>query len=244
MSERARFPLDRLLSRLGAASRAEAGRMIREGLVRVHGRVVRDGRREFGLKDPVEILRDGVWRKVEAPSVHRYAAWHKPPGVVVSARDERGRADLASALPTELEGCFAAGRLDMESEGLLLLTDDGAFADAAVAPGRHPKRYRVTFDAEPSDAQIKGMASGGELGRGITVEPCEVRRGGARECVFILHEGKNRQIRRLAKREGLELTRLVREAISTIELDGLKAGEWRWLAEAEIMSVQSPTPEP
>ena len=138
MAERARFPLDRLLSRLGAASRAEAGRLIREGLVRVHGRVVRDPARAFGLKDPVEVLRDGAWTKAEAPAVHRYAAWHKPAGVVVSARDERGRADLASALPPELEGCFAAGRLDMDSEGLLLLTDDGAFADAAVAPGGPP----------------------------------------------------------------------------------------------------------
>ena len=234
MNDRARFPLDRLLSRLGVASRAEAGRMVREGLVRVHGRVVRDARRSFGLKDPMEILRDGVWMKAETPTIHRYAAWHKPPGVVVSAKDERGRADLSSALPPELEGCFAAGRLDMDSEGLLLLSDDGAFADAAVAPGRHAKRYRVTFDAEPSDAQIQAMASGGTLSRGIVVGPCKVSRSGACECTFILHEGKNRQIRRLAEREGLIVTKLLREAIGAIELGGLAPGEWRWLSNQEI----------
>ena len=243
MPGRQRFPLDRLLSRLGVASRAEAGRMIREGLVRVHGRVVRDPQRGFGLKDPVEVLRDGGWTRAEAPSAHRYAAWHKPPGIVVSARDERGRADLASALPLELAGCFAAGRLDLESEGLLLLTDDGAFADAAVAPGRHAKRYRVTFDADPSDAQIGGMAMGGALGRGLEAGPCEVRRSGPRECLFILHEGKNRQIRRLAEREGLTVTRLIREAMGEIELGGLAPGGWRWLTETEIMGLQPPSPE-
>ncbi|MBS1766761.1 MAG: rRNA pseudouridine synthase [Acidobacteria bacterium] len=237
MSERQRFPLDRLLSRLGVASRAEAGRMVREGLVRVHGRVVRDPQREFGLKDPVEVLRGGAWAKAEAPVAHRYAAWHKPPGVVVSARDERGRADLSNTLPPELEGCFAAGRLDMDSEGLLLLTDDGAFADAGVAPGRHAKRYRVAFDADPSGGQIAAMAAGGRLDRGIEVGPCEVRRIGPRECVFILHEGKNRQIRRLAEREGLKVTGLMREAIGEIELDGLEQGEWRWLAETEIAAI-------
>ncbi len=237
MSDRVRFPLDRLLSRLGVASRAEAARMIREGLVRVHGRVVRDPARNYGFNDPVEILRGGRWTKAEAPTGHRYAAWHKPPGVVVSARDERGRVDLATALPPELEGCFAAGRLDMESEGLLLLTDDGAFADAAVAPGRHAKRYRVAFDAEPSDAQMEGMALGGVLSRAIEVGPCEVRRSGARECIFLLREGKNRQIRRLAEREGLAVTRLLREAIGGIELGGMKVGEWRWLTEAEIAVI-------
>ena len=240
MADRQRFPLDRLLSQLGAASRAEAGRMVREGRVRVHGRVVRDPQRSFGLKDPVEILREGIWSKAEAPVAHRYAVWHKPPGVIVSAKDERGRADLSSALPPELEGCFAAGRLDMDSEGLLLLTDDGTFADAAVAPGRHAKRYRVTFDAEPCEAQVEAMAAGGPLGRGIEVGPCEVCRSGARECVFILHEGKNRQIRRLAEREGLHVTRLAREAIGSIELGDLPPGGWRWLTEAEIMSLWNP----
>jgi 23S rRNA pseudouridine2605 synthase len=237
MSERARFPLDRLLSRLGVASRAEAARMVGEGRVRVHGRVVRDPQRSFGLKDPVEVQIEGAWRRIEAPVSPRYAAWHKPPGVVVSARDERGRADLSSSLPSALEGCFAAGRLDMDSEGLLLLTDDGAFADAAVAPGRHMKRYRVAFDVEPGEAQIAAMAAGGALGRGITVEPCEVQRSGPRECVFILHEGKNRQIRRLAEREGLAVTRLVREAIGPVELGTLAPGEWRWLSEAEIAAI-------
>ncbi|HET6330683.1 MAG TPA: pseudouridine synthase [Holophagaceae bacterium] len=237
MSERARFPLDRLLSRLGVASRAEAARMVGEGRVRVHGRVVRDPHRGFGLKDPVEIQVDGAWRRAEAPVSHRYAAWHKPLGMVVSARDERGRADLASTLPPELEGCFAAGRLDMESEGLLLITDDGTFADAAVAPRGHAKRYRVVFDQELSEAQIAAMAAGGVLGRGIAVEPCDVQRRGARECVFILHEGKNRQIRRLAEREGLAVMRLVREAIGPVELGRLAPGEWRWLSEAEIAAI-------
>lgn len=215
--------------------------MVREGRVRVHGRVVRDAARSFTLKDPVEVWRDGIWARAEAPATHRYAAWYKPVGVVVSARDERGRADLASSLPPELKGCFAAGRLDKDSEGLLLLTDDGAFADAAVAPGGHAKRYRVTFDTELSDPQIEGMARGGALGRGIEVGPCEVRRSGPLECVFILHEGKNRQIRRLAERERLKVIRLIREAIGSIALGSLQAGEWRWLEPSEVAGLGKAT---
>ena len=238
MADRDRFPLDRLLSRLGVASRAEAARLVREGRVRVPGRIVRDPDRSFGLKDPVEVQRDGVWHRAEAPAARRYALWHKPRGVVVSARDERGRPDLATALPPELAGCVAAGRLDLDSEGLLLLTDDGAFADAAVAPGRHPKRYRVTFDAEPTDAQLEGMAKGGSLGRGIEAGPCEVRRSGPREGLFILHEGRNRQIRRLAEREGLKVTRLLRESLGSLELGGLPPGGWRWLEAEEIASIR------
>lgn len=237
MADRDRFPLDRLLSRLGQASRAEAGRWILEGRVRVHGRIVRDPARSFGLKDPVEVLRDGAWHRAEAPVARRYALWHKPRGVVVSARDERGRPDLSTALPSELAGCVAAGRLDQDSEGLLLLTDDGAFADAAVAPGRHAKRYRVTFDGEPNEAQIEGMAKGGILGRGLEAAPCEVRRSGPRECLFLLHEGKNRQIRRLAEREGLTVVRLLREALGPVELGDLPPGGWRWLTDAEIAEI-------
>ncbi|HEU4950997.1 MAG TPA: pseudouridine synthase [Holophagaceae bacterium] len=243
MADRDRFPLDRLLSRLGAAPRAEAARLVREGRVRVHGHIVRDPDRSFGLKDPVEVHRDGIWQRAEAPASRRYALWHKPRGVVVSARDERGRPDLSAALPPELAGCVAAGRLDLESEGLLLLTDDGAFADAAVAPGRHPKRYRVTFDAEPTDAQLEGMAKGGSLGRGIEAGPCEVRRSGPREGLFILHEGRNRQIRRLAEREGLTVIRLLREALGTLELGDLPPGGWRWLTESEILAILHPPQE-
>ncbi|HJW09298.1 MAG TPA: pseudouridine synthase [Holophagaceae bacterium] len=237
MESRDRYPLARLLSRLGVASRAEAGRWVREGRVRVHGCVVRDPERSFGLKDPVEVQRDGVWRPAEAPAQRRYAAFHKPPGVLVSARSEAGHAALTDALPPELAGCFAVGRLDLESEGLLLLTDDGPWADAVIAPGRFEKRYRVTFDAEPTDAQIAAMAAGGALERGIVVEACRVERAGPCACRFFLHEGRNRQIRRLAKREGLKVRRLVREAIGPVELGALEPGAWRWLDAAEARNL-------
>ncbi len=237
MTTRERFPLARLLSRLGAASRAEGARLAREGRVRVNGRVCRDPERTFGLQDLVELFREGRWVRVEARTEHRYAAFHKPPGVLVSSKSEAGHTALNQILPPELAGCFAVGRLDLDSEGLLLLTDDGPWADAVLAPGRHEKRYRVTFDADPTDAQIAAMAAGGSLERGLVVEPCRVERAGPCECVFYLREGKNRQIRRLARREGLKVRRLLREAVGSIELGELQLGACRWLSAEQVQAM-------
>lgn len=230
MGERTRYPLARLLSRLGAASRARAAELAREGGVRVDGRVCRDPERTFPIDAKVEVrTRDGAWQRLEDQGHRRYAAWHKPKGVVVTARDERGRTSLADVLPPELAGCFAVGRLDKDSEGLLLLTDDGPWADRISAPGACEKRYRVTYDREPTPSQRTAMASGGSLPRGIVVSPCRIEPAGPRTCLVWLREGRNRQIRRLAEREGLKVIRLVREAVGEIELGDLPPGAWRWV---------------
>ncbi len=230
MTGRSRFPLNRLLSRLGFASRTQATILISEGRIRLNGRVCRDPERTFGLKDCVEALdEEGRWSKVDPPRSHRYAAWHKPKGLVVTARDESGRPSLSDVLPLELEGCFPVGRLDKDSEGLLLLTDDGPWADRMSAPGSCEKRYRVTYDREPTPEQRLAMAAGGELSRGITVGPCRIEPAGPRTCLVWLREGKNRQIRRLAEREGLRVVRLLREAVGEIELGDLPCGSWRWI---------------
>jgi 23S rRNA pseudouridine2605 synthase len=242
MSGRERFPLARLLSRLGVASRAEGARLAREGQVRVNGRPCTDPERTFTLKDRVEVLRDGAWAIAAAPAARRYAAFHKPAGVLVSARSEAGHRALDQVLPPELAGCFAVGRLDLESEGLLLITDDGPWADAVIAPGGHEKRYRVTFDVDPTDAQIAAMAVGGTLERGIVVGPCRIERAAARTCLFFLHEGRNRQIRRLVRREGLKVRRLVRESIGLVELGDLAPGGWRWLEVREIEVLEAGMP--
>jgi 23S rRNA pseudouridine2605 synthase len=186
--------------------------------------------RTFRLNEGVEIRdADGRWSKADQPSSHRYAIWHKPKGVVVTARDERKRPSLGEVLPPELAGCFAVGRLDKDSEGLLLLTDDGPWADRMSTPGACMKRYRVTFDRDPTREQCVAMAAGGELSRGITVGPCRIEPAGPRTCLIWLSEGKNRQIRRLAEREGLKVVRLQREAMGEIELGDLPHGAWRWL---------------
>lgn len=235
---RSRFPLARLLSRLGAASRAEAERLVARGGVRVHGRVVTDPGRTFGLKDPVELRgQDGRWHRVEARAVHRYAALHKPPGVVTTLRDERGRPCVAELLPAELSGCFPVGRLDAESEGLLLLTDDGPWADAVSAPGGCAKVYRVRFKGPATDAQLSGLACGGALARGQRAGPLAVARQGPEEVLITLHEGKNRQIRRLAAREGLEVTRLLRLSVGPVALGDLVPGGWRWLEPWEVAEL-------
>jgi pseudouridine synthase len=132
-------------------------------------------------------------------------------------------------LPPELAGCFAVGRLDKDSEGLLLLTDDGPWADRMSAPGACTKRYRVTYDRDPTPEQLHAMAGGGELSRGIAVGSCRITVVGPRTCLVWLSEGKNRQIRRLAEREGLRVVRLLREAVGEIELGDLPQGTWRWI---------------
>lgn len=238
MSEgRTRFPLARLLSRLGVASRAEAERLVIRGAVRVHGQVVMDPGRTFGLKDPVEVLgEDGRWRRMEARSAPRYAAFHKPPGVVTTLRDERGRPCVGDLLPPGLAGCFPVGRLDAESEGLLLLTDDGPWADRVSAPGGCAKVYQVRFATIATDDQLAGMARGGALARGQRAAPLEVLRLGPDAVRITLREGKNRQIRRLGAREGLRVVFLQRTAVGEVGLGDLPPGGWRWLERSEVLA--------
>jgi 23S rRNA pseudouridine2605 synthase len=168
----------------------------------------------------------------------RVFALNKPRGVVCSAVGEGGARPVYELLPPEIRGWFAVGRLDKESAGLLLFSDDAAFAQRLMDPGGVAKTYEVVVEGFPGDAALAPMRAGGAPMEGRTLRPVEITRlgkaprGGTRLRV-VLHEGVNRQIRRLFRAAGHKVRRLRRVAVGPIELGELGAGEGREVSSSE-----------
>jgi 23S rRNA pseudouridine2605 synthase len=230
--------LHRALSKLGWGSRTQAAEWIRAGEVCVDGRVV---------TDPlawVDLDRQRITRRGEGPAQSPAERWvlalHKPRGAVTTRRDERGRQTVYDLLPADLPWVFPAGRLDADSEGLLILTNDSDLAVRLTAPEhRVSKTYRVTVAGRPSEGALAALRDGVELDDGPT-RPARVRlvRGGARSVLeVVLTEGRKRQVRRMLAAVGHRVRRLVRVAIGGLELGELKAGEHRRLGEEEVWRV-------
>jgi pseudouridine synthase len=165
-------------------------------------------------------------------------AFHKPRGVVCSTVAEGGAKPVTDLLPPEFRGWFAVGRLDKESEGLLLFSDDAAFAQRLMDPGGVAKVYEVVVEGFPDDAALGPMRAGGDAMDGRRLRPVEVTRigkaprGGTRFRV-VLHEGVNREIRRLFRAAGHKVRRLRRVAVGPIELGEIEAGEGREISSSE-----------
>jgi len=229
-----RVQLHRALAKLGWGSRGQAWDWVRAGLVRVDGQVVTDPLTWVDL-DCQTITRAGE----EAPTARPLTlALHKPRGVVTTRSDERGRRTVYDLLPAGLPWIFPAGRLDADSEGLLILTNDAQLAVRLTDPIHHvPRTYRVTINGNPSTEQVQQLRDGIELADGPT-RPAEVsvlHRGGRRSGVrMVLTEGRNRQIRRMWSALGLRVTRLVRVAIGGLELGDLAPRAFRELTAAEV----------
>jgi pseudouridine synthase len=229
-----RVQLHRALSKLGWGSRKQAWRWIEAGEVAVDGRVVRDPLAW------VDLGRQQVTRLGKsAPAPARCVlALHKPRGVITTRSDERGRRTVYDLLPARLPYVFPAGRLDADSEGLLILTSDAALAVRLTDPEHHmPKTYRVTVSGRVSDEAVEQLRTGVELSDGPT-RPAEVRvrRRRAESTVLevVLTEGRNRQLRRMLAAVWHRVRRLVRTAIGGLELGDLPAGACRVLNEEEI----------
>ena len=222
--------LDRALSKLGAASRAGAARLIADGRVTVSGRVVRNPAHQV-VPERARIAIDGR-------ALHRWA-WrtlvlHKPRGVVTTRRDPDGRRTVFDLLGREAFGLVAAGRLDLASSGLLLLTTDTALANWITAPEHQvPRRYLVTARGLVTDDDGRRMEDG--IG-GLRARRVVVRKRSARESHLLveLTEGKNREIRRLLEAVGHEVTRLKRVAFGGLELQDLQPGHWREITRDEV----------
>ena len=237
-SKTARHGLARTLSKLGACSRTQAAHYAREGRVTVNGRVVRDP------ETPVDAERDRIaldGREIRA--VERvYVMLNKPRGYVTTASDERGRDTVYTLLDaTELPWLAPVGRLDKASEGLLLLTNDSAWAARITAPESHvEKTYHVQIDRLPDAALLaslkRGVEDGGEHLSARNAS--ELRRGEKNAWLEIaLDEGRNRQIRRLLAAHGVGVLRLVRVAIGPVSLGTLAKGAFRTLDAAEVMAL-------
>ena len=225
--------LQKYFTDCGVLSRRAAERAIAEGRVRVNGRVAAIGDRIDPLTDRVEY--DGRPILPPADTRRHYLLLNKPRGYVTTASDEKGRrtvTDLVRDLGTRV---YPVGRLDMDSEGLLLLTDDGEFANHLTHP-RHeiPKIYHVTLSPSPTPAQLAALAAPMQLD-GYSLRPVGVKCLAENELEMTLYEGRNRQIRRMCEAVGLKVLRLRRVAIGKIPLGELPVGHWRHLTREEVL---------
>jgi 23S rRNA pseudouridine2605 synthase len=220
--------LAKFLAHGGVASRRKAEQIIAAGRVSVGGAIVTDPARDVGASDDVRV--DGRSVGEEAREV-----WvvNKPAGVVSTAR-EPGRRKAVVKLVDSAARLYPVGRLDVETTGLLLLTNDGELANRLVHPRYEVEKvYRVELRRPPSDADLRRLASGVELEDGMTA-PAEVRRLGEREVELVLREGRNRQVRRMAEAIDNRVVALRRVRFGPIELGRLPQGQGRRLGEEEI----------
>jgi 23S rRNA pseudouridine2605 synthase len=218
--------------------------LIREGRVEVNGQRVT----EMGAKvDPERdvIVVDG--RQVQVGDRRRYIILHKPPGCLSVLRDNRGRRAVGDLVPN-VRGLHPAGRLDYNSEGLLLLTDDGALTQRLTHPRyEHEKEYLVLVRGEPSVESLRALRAGIELADGRTA-PARVGRvertpwgqapRGQVWLRFVLCQGRKRQIRRMCEAVDLEVRRLVRTRIASIRLGDLEVGQHRALTDDEVRRLR------
>jgi 23S rRNA pseudouridine2605 synthase len=230
--------LNQFLARAAGGSRREADGWIRDGRVRVNGLP------PTGLGCAVESGKDRVTldgRVVGLPERHRYLAYHKPRGLLVSRRSQGGRRTIFEALGEAARGLHAVGRLDLESEGLLLLTDDGDWSEALLHPRTALlRRYRVWVAPVPDVAALRGLMAGGVV-EGVHVAPTRVVLEGAERgrgvLLVDLVEGRKREVRALAAGAGLEVGRLVRVRFGPVRLGSLRPGALRPLSAAEIAAL-------
>jgi 23S rRNA pseudouridine2605 synthase len=220
--------LAKFLAHGGVASRRKAEVIIGKGRVTVGGQVVTDPARDVGDGDEVRV--DGSLVGEEPREVW---AVNKPAGVVSTAREPGSRPAVVELVASTAR-LYPVGRLDADSTGLLLLTNDGALANRLTHPRYGiAKAYRAKLRRPPSDADLRRLASGVELEDGMTA-PAELRRLGEREVELVLREGRNRQVRRMAEAVDNRVVSLRRVRFGPIELGSLPQGQARRLGEEEI----------
>ncbi len=215
----------KVLARAGVASRREAERMIEAGRVTVNGKAIDSPALNVTGKDKITV--DG--KPVSEPEPSRLWLYHKPPGLVTTTRDEKGRATIFDNLPEDMPRVMSVGRLDLNSEGLLLLTNDGGIKRKLELPSTGwLRKYRVRVNGRPKDEDFaplrKGLVIDGE--RFLPMDVSLDRQQGANAWLTIgLREGKNREIRRAMEDIGYAVNRLLRVSYGPFQLGSLKPGE-------------------
>lgn len=232
--------LQKYLRRAGVASRRASEDLIREGRVTVDGRTVTElGTRVPADAESVTVAVDG---EVVEPRPARWVAIHKPPEVITSRDDPQGRRTVYDLLPPgPIRDLFHVGRLDYMSEGLLLLTNEGDLAHRLLHPSREvEKRYEVGL-APPVPEQIeRAVLDGVELEDGRAAADAAARLPAAEGAVLLitLHEGRNREIRRMMDELGAGIRHLRRLSFGPVELGDLEPGSWRELADEEVAALR------
>ncbi len=231
--------LQKHLSECGIASRRKAEELIAAGKVKINGHVA-------SLGDKVDPKRDKVTVRGKAVVAVRekvYIMLHKPRGFVTTVNDEFNRKCVMDLVKDVGVRVFPVGRLDMGSEGLLFLTNDGEFANHLTHPSSHvTKTYRVTVDGAVDDGMLDKLCTGIVLDGKKTL-PCDVfvieRRETRTVLTFIISEGRNRQIRRMCEAVGLKVLRLKRIEIAGVKMGMLPQGKWRPLNEREMTRLNA-----
>jgi 23S rRNA pseudouridine2605 synthase len=225
--------LQKVLAQAGLGSRRTCEDLIERRRVRVNGEVAVLGRRVDPEVDVVEV--DGAQIGVKAGLVHYLL--HKPAGVITTVSDPQGRPTVVDLVPAEPR-VFPVGRLDGDSEGLLLLTNDGDLTHRLTHPRYGvDKEYLVEVEGEPSRGALARLRDGVELEDGRTA-PAKVAQLDARLLRITIHEGRNRQVRRMCEAIGHPVLRLVRTRIGPVADRSLKPGEWRALTQDEVRALE------
>lgn len=231
--------LQKFMAEQGVASRRKSEDLIRAGKVKVNGHIAEIGMKINPRKDLVTVGKLKLTNVKNRKMV--YIMLNKPRGYVTTVSDELGRKTVMDLLPDF--GCriYPVGRLDKDSEGLLLLTNDGSFTNCMTHPSHeYAKVYRVTVRPAVNDEILFNLRNGIEID-GRKTAPCEVTVLIEEEnrvvLEFILHEGRNRQIRKMCESQGLEVARLKRISIGPIKLGMLKQGDYKELSEQDVKKL-------
>ena len=239
----------KFLSRAGVASRRDAERMLEEGLVKLNGKVVTHPATFIAAGDVVQV--NG--KVVDQPDRTRVWRYHKPEGLVTTHKDPEGRPTVFDKLKHQLPRVISVGRLDLTSEGLLLLTNDGGLARQLELPSTGwLRRYRVRVFGVPNEAQLKALAQGVTV-EGVRYGPIDAevdaKKGDNTWLTVSLREGRNREIRRVMEHLGLAVSRLIRIAygpfqLGTLERGGIEEIPPRVLREQLPAAAGAPAPLP
>jgi 23S rRNA pseudouridine2605 synthase len=225
--------LQKVLAQAGLGSRRTAEDLIAEGRVRVNGEVARLGTRADAETDTIEV--DGAVIGTRQGLVHYLL--NKPAGVVTTASDPQGRPTVVELVPAEPR-VYPVGRLDADTEGLLLLTNDGDLAHRLTHPSFGvDKEYLADVEGRPARGAVRRLREGVELDDGLTA-PAKVSLVGEHTLRITIHEGRNRQVRRMGEAVGHPVRRLVRVRIGPLSDRRLAPGEWRVLTQAEVRSLE------
>lgn len=233
--------LQKIIADSGYCSRRKAEALIEQGLVKVNGAAAKIGDKADPADDVITVAGQ---RLAAAETTLRYIKLYKPRGYLTSMEDAHSDKLITDLLADIPERVYPVGRLDKNSEGLILLTNDGAFANDITHPRKHiPKTYRVTIPSKVSEEQIALMTVGVEIEKGIKTLPCTINvlteQLERTVLEFIIFEGKNRQIRKMCNAVGLSVSRLKRTSVGGVKLGMLKPGEYKDLTDEEMRRLRA-----
>lgn len=230
--------LNKYIASSGICSRRKADELIENGLVMVNGKIVTE--LGFLVQEKDKVF---VEKKLIHPAKHEYYRFYKPAGYITTCDDEKGRKTIYDLLPDNFAGLKPVGRLDKDSTGLLILTNDGDLINALTHPSiKVPKVYMVRVDAAVKRSELEQMANGIEIEpKKIAYADIEVLELNNKhtEMKITLYQGMNRQIRKMFEYFGYEVTVLKRVQHATLNLDGLKRGEFKPVKPAQIRELKN-----